>query len=127
MSSIEEKVEEHFKLVLDNYEIRHFGKTEDINSSLTKALKEAESKSGGPGMNYPDIKFLLQNKTRRDIPVMIEAKGSKGKMEKLTPKGDIELAGGGVRIPATLYKILPSMALCTTAWRSWMKVHMMKS
>ena len=95
MPSIEEKVEEHFKSVLDDYGIRHFGKTEEINSSLAKALKEAESKSGGLGMNYPDIKLLLQNKTRRDIPVMIEAKGSKGKMEKLTPKGDIELAGGG--------------------------------
>lgn len=95
MPSIEEKVEDHFKSVLDGYKIRHFGKNEEINSSIARALREAESKSGGPGMNYPDIQLLLENKTRRDIPVMIEAKGSKGKMEKLTPKGDIELAGGG--------------------------------
>lgn len=77
MASIEEKVEEHFKAILDDLGIRHYGKTESINSSITKALKEAESKSGGSGSNYPDIQLLLQNKTRRCIPVMIEAKGSK--------------------------------------------------
>ena len=93
--SIEEKVEEYYKALLDSLGIRHFGKTEEINSSLTKALKEADSKSGGSGVNFPDIQLLLQNKTRRDIPVMIEAKGLKGKLEKLTPSGDIELISGG--------------------------------
>lgn len=93
--SIEEKVEEHFKAFLDDLGIRHFGKTEEINSSITKALKEADSKSGGSGVNFPDIQLLLQNKTRRDVPVMIEAKGLKGKLEKLTLDGDIELVSGG--------------------------------
>lgn len=93
--SIEEKVEDHFKVLLDNLGIRHFGKTEEINCSITKALKEAYSKSGGSGMNYPDIQLLLQNSTRRDIPVMIEAKGLKGRLEKLTSGGDIELVSGG--------------------------------
>lgn len=93
--SIEEKVEEHFKSLLDNYGIRHFGKNEEINRSISKALKDADSKSGGSGANYPDIQLLLQNKTRRDIPVMIEAKGTKGKLEKLTPNGDIELVSSG--------------------------------
>lgn len=93
--SIEEKVEEYYKALLDSLGVRHFGKTEEINSSLTKALKEADSKSGGSGVNFPDIQLLLQNKTRRDIPVMIEAKGLKGKLEKLTPSGDIELISGG--------------------------------
>lgn len=83
MASIEEKVEEHFKRMLDDLQIRHYGKTETINGSITKALKEADSKSGGSGNNFPDIQLLLQNKTRRDIPVMIEAKGTKGKLEKL--------------------------------------------
>lgn len=95
MSSIEEKVEEHFKALLDDLHIRHFGKTEKINSSIIKALKTADSKSGGSGANYPDIQLLLQNKTRRDIPVMIEAKGTKNKLEKLTSGGDIELVSGG--------------------------------
>lgn len=95
MASIEEKVEEHYKKVLDDLHIRHFGKTEEINGAITRALKEADSKSGGSGNNYPDIQLLLQNKTRRDIPVMIEAKGTKNKLEKLTSDGDIELVSGG--------------------------------
>lgn len=95
MASIEEKVEEYFKALLDGIGIRHFGKTEEINGSITKALKRADSKSGGSGMNYPDIQLLLQNKTRRDIPVMIEAKGLKGRLEKLTSDGDIELVSSG--------------------------------
>lgn len=40
MASIEEKVEEHFKALLDDLEIRHFGKTEEINSSITRHLKK---------------------------------------------------------------------------------------
>ena len=95
MASIEEKVEEHFKRMLDDLQIRHYGKTETINGSITKALKEADSKSGGSGNNFPDIQLLLQNKTRRDIPVMIEAKGTKGKLEKLASDGSIELISNG--------------------------------
>lgn len=95
MASIEEKVEEHFKALLDELNIRHYGKTEEINPSITKALREADSKSGNSGNNYPDIKLFLQNKNRRDIPVMIEAKGAKGKLEKLTADGDIELVSSG--------------------------------
>lgn len=95
MASIEEKVEEHFKKLLDDFHIRHYGKTETINSSITKALKEADSKSGGSGNNFPDIQLLLQDKTRRDVPVMIEAKGTKGKLEKLTSDGSVELNSNG--------------------------------
>ena len=87
--SIEEKVEEHFKSVLDNIGLRHFAKTEKVNDSIETALKEANSKSGGNGNNYPDIKCLLDNKHGRTVPVMIEAKGSKGKLEKLSKDGEI--------------------------------------
>lgn len=109
--SIEEKVEEYFKALLDSLGVRHFGKTEEINSSLTKALKEADSKSGGSGVNFPDIQLLLQNKTRRDIPVMIEAKGLKGKLEKLTPSGDIELISGGKNLNSAVQQYAVNGAL----------------
>ena len=89
MASIEEKIEEYYKKKLDAIGLRHFGKTEKINDSIDNALKEANSKSGGNGANYPDIKCLLNNKHGRTIPVMIEAKGSKGRLEKLTKNGDI--------------------------------------
>ncbi len=90
MRSVEEKVEEHYKKILDNYQIRHYGKTEEINSTITKALKDSNSKSGGGGNNFPDIQILFENKHARRIPVMIEAKGEKGKLEKLTKEGLIE-------------------------------------
>lgn len=89
MISIEEKVEEQYKELLKDLNIRYYGKTETINPNIDNALKNAHSKSGGNGNNYPDIKLLLENNTRRCIPVMIEAKGSKGKLEKLSKDGNI--------------------------------------
>lgn len=89
MASIEEKVEEQYKSLLDNLVIRHYGKTEKINPYITNALKNADSKSGGSGSNYPDIQLIINNTTGRYIPVMIEAKGSKGKLEKLAKDGTI--------------------------------------
>lgn len=93
--SIEEKVEEYFKTKLNELGIRHYGKTEEINSSITDALKNANSKSGGKGNNYPDIQLLLDDNHGRRIPVMIEAKGTKGKLEKLTKDSKIELVSKG--------------------------------
>lgn len=95
MASIEEKVEEHYKAELDNLGVRHYGKTEQVNEFIARALREAESKSGGSGVNYPDIQLLLQGATRRDIPVMIEVKGTKGRLERLDRDGDIELRSAG--------------------------------
>ncbi|MBR3025482.1 MAG: N-6 DNA methylase [Oscillospiraceae bacterium] len=94
MASVEEKVEEFYKSKLDELSIRHYAKTEKINDSIDDALKNADSKSGNKGNNYPDIRLLLENKHRRNIPVMIEAKGSKGKLEKLKD-GEIELVSSG--------------------------------
>lgn len=90
MASVEEKVEEQYKKELDKLGVRHYGKTETINDTITNALKNAVSKSGGSGNNYPDIQLLLENNHSRRIPVMIEAKGSKNKLEKITKDGQIE-------------------------------------
>lgn len=89
MTSIEEKVEEQYKSLLDSLGIRHFGKTESINPNITNALKNADSKSGGSGNNYPDIQLIVNNAIGRYVPVMIEAKGSKGKLEKLAKDDSI--------------------------------------
>lgn len=89
MASVEEKVEEKYKKILSSLDVRHYGKTEEINPSITAALKQADSKSGGNGKNYPDIQLLLDNKHGRRIPVMMEAKGNKGKLEKLNKDGEI--------------------------------------
>lgn len=89
--SIEEKVEEIFKKQLDSFNVKHFTKTESINPSIDDALKNSVSKSGGSGNNYPDIKVLIETSSMRRIPVMIEAKGTKGKLIKRTKDGSIEL------------------------------------
>ena len=90
-SSVEERVEEIFKKQLDSFKVKHFTKTESINPSIDDALKNSVSKSGGSGNNYPDIKVLIETSQMRRIPVMIEAKGTKGKLIKLTKSGEIEL------------------------------------
>lgn len=87
--SIEEKVEEYYKTKFDEYGIRHFGKTERINDDISSALSKAVSKTGGNGKNFPDIQLLLQDNHSRRIPVMIEAKGEKNKLEKLDKNGHI--------------------------------------
>lgn len=89
MRSIEEKVEEQYKSLLDSINVRHYGKTEEINSGISDALRNATSKSGGSGNNYPDIQILLQDEQMRRIPVMIEAKGSKNKLLKLDKDNNI--------------------------------------
>lgn len=89
MASIEEQIEGHYKGLLQALGVRYYGKTEQINSKISAALANSLSKSGGSGKNYPDIKLLLENTTRRDIPVMIEVKGTRGKLEKLDKNGEI--------------------------------------
>ena len=90
-SSVEEKVEEIYKTQLDSFGVKHFTKTESINPSIDDALKNSVSKSGGSGNNYPDIKVLIETSKMRRIPVMIEAKGTKGKLIKKNSSGEIEL------------------------------------
>ncbi len=90
MASCEERVEDFFKKQLYGYGVGYFTKTANINDTIDEALKNSESKSGGKGKNYPDIRVLLktQNKT---IPVMIEAKGTKGALIKLDKNDAVEL------------------------------------
>lgn len=89
MASMEEKVEDIVKRQLDDLEIKRWIKNEAINSQIKTALKDADSKSGGTGGNYPDIQLYLDDTYGRRIPVMIEVKGQKNKLEKLDKEGNI--------------------------------------
>lgn len=82
MASVEEQVEDFFKKQLSEFGIKYQTKTEPINRSIDDALNNYCSKSGGTGKNYPDIKLLLTSNHNRSIPVMIEAKGTKGNLIK---------------------------------------------
>lgn len=85
--SIEEQVEDWAKADLKGHGIRLYYKSDHINDAIAHALKSAPSKSGGNGTNTPDIKCLIRA-CSRDIPVMIEVKGIRGRLVKPT-------AGGG--------------------------------
>lgn len=85
--SIEEQVEDWSKKQLQG--IKYYTKTESINSDIENALRNAPSKKGGDGNNYPDIKCFIQTADFRPIPVMIEVKGSKGDLVKFDDAGEI--------------------------------------
>lgn len=96
--SIEEKIEDIAKKQLDDNYVRHFTKTESVNTEIDEALIKAESKSGGKGGNYPDIKLLIELPEMKHIPVMIEVKGRKddfgkfgedGKVQNFNDKGEV--------------------------------------
>ena len=87
--SIEEKVEDIAKKQLDAIQVRHFSKTESVNTEIDEALKKAESKSGGRGGNYPDIKLLIELPEMKRIPVMIEVKGRMDDFAKIGEDGKV--------------------------------------
>ena len=91
--SVEEDVEEYYKKQLDECGVEHYAKTDAPNESIRKALDSAPSKRGGQGRNYPDIQCLVELPGRRFLPVMIEAKGARGKLVKTASDG-----GGGIEL-----------------------------
>lgn len=89
--SIEEQIEDCAKQwLLKDKNIKYFTKTESINEEIEEALKQAPSKSGGKGTNFPDIKLFIETKKMRKIPVMIEVKGTKRNFIKLNANGEID-------------------------------------
>lgn len=87
--SIEEQIEDIAKKQLNEYKVKYYAKTESINSEIDEALKKSVSKSGGKGGNYPDIRVMLTMPNHKTIPVMIEVKGTKGKLAKTNENGEI--------------------------------------
>lgn len=81
-SSIEEKIEDWAKRYLDANNLQYLTKTEPMDYEIDDALKNEESKKGGKGGNYPDIKLFIELDSVR-IPIMVECKGKKGCLVKL--------------------------------------------
>lgn len=88
--SIEEQVEDIGKRWLDSYGVMHYSKTQTINPEIAKAMKDAPSKTGGTGTNYPDIRCLLETSEKKTYPIMIEVKGKRGFLERLNSDGSID-------------------------------------
>ena len=88
--SIEERVEDLGKRWLDSYKCKYYTKTDVINSEIDNALRQAPSKSGGSGGNFPDIRLLLVASSTKQYPIVIEVKGAPGKLVKLNKSGEID-------------------------------------
>lgn len=87
--SIEEKIEDIAKQQLKEFKVEYYTKTASINTEIDEALKNAPSKNGGVGANFPDIKCFIDYKGRK-LPVMIEIKGRKEDLEKLNDLGEVD-------------------------------------
>lgn len=85
--SIEEQIEDWAKRNLNAYSLQYLTKTEPMDSEIDDALKTEESKRGGNGGNYPDIKLFIEIDSVK-VPVMIECKGAKGDLCKLDRNGE---------------------------------------
>ncbi len=121
MASLEERVEEAYKSELDRLGIRRWSKNEAPNSEIRHALDEYQSKSGGKGRNYPDIQSLLDDNRGRRIPVMMECKGGKKKLEKLDKSGYIAedtkstndyAVNGALHYGRALQALIPDLKEC---------------
>jgi hypothetical protein len=89
MSSIEEQIEDIDKKQLNSYSLKYYAKTENINPEIDNAMREAPSKSGGDGTNYPDIRLLLETANKKQLPIMVEVKGIKDRLVKLNDDGSV--------------------------------------
>lgn len=86
-SSVEVLVEDNSNQQLNSYKLKYFLKNQSVNPEIDKALKVAESKSGGLGGNQPDAKMILRDSKTNYYPIMIEYKGHQNKLEKLDKEG----------------------------------------
>ncbi len=86
VSSIEEQIEDWAKQYFNSVKIPYLTKTEAMDPEIDDALKIEESKKGGKGGNYPDIKLFIDLESTK-VPVMIECKGTKGDLCKLDENG----------------------------------------
>lgn len=91
-NSIEPEVKDWFAQALSQHKTKYCIEQRTLNVEIENALKAAPSKSGGNGYGRPDFQLMVKDPTTlKNIPVMVEAKGTKGKLLKLTKLGEVEL------------------------------------
>lgn len=90
--SIEPEVKDWFAQALSKHKTKYCIEQGTLNVEIENALRAAPSKSGGNGYGRPDFQLMVKDPiTLKNIPVMVEAKGTKGKLLKLTKLGEVEL------------------------------------
>lgn len=90
VQSIEPMVADKVNGLLKSYKLDYKLEQENINTEIDTALNEYYSKSGGNGGNRPDAKLLLEDKSLKKYPILIEYKGYKDKLVKLNANGQVD-------------------------------------
>lgn len=90
IQSIEPQIAQLGNGWLASYGLDYKLEQESLNMEIDKALSDYCSKQGGTGGNRPDAKLLLRDNELNWYPVLIEYKGYKDKLEKLTPQGRVD-------------------------------------
>ena len=90
VQSIEPNIAELANGWLKKYKLPYKLEQGSLNTEIDKALNDYHSKSGGKGGNRPDAKILLQDDNLDYYPILIEYKGTKGKLEKLNANGLVD-------------------------------------
>lgn len=85
--SIEPYVKEWFVKTMSENNTEYKTEQDSYNQDIEAALKKAPSKNGGSGSNRPDFQMLVIGKDMTQYPVMIEAKGTEKKLQKLDENG----------------------------------------
>lgn len=85
--SIEPYVKEWFVKTMSENNTEYKTEQDSYNQDIEAALKKAPSKNGGSGSNRPDFQMLVIGKDMTQYPVMIEAKGTEKKLQKLDDNG----------------------------------------
>ncbi len=75
---------------MKSYQLDYRLEQESLNSEIDNALNDYHSKGGGKGGNRPDAKLLLKDSRGNHYPILIEYKGKKDKLEKLTTSGQVD-------------------------------------
>lgn len=75
---------------LKQYKLTYKLEQESLNTEIDKALDSYFSKNGGVGGNRPDAKLLLQDKYGKYYPILIEYKGYRDRLVKLSSEGYVD-------------------------------------
>ncbi len=94
--SIVPQVEKWFMNLLTENGTDFNCKQQALTPEIAQALAQGKSKSGGTGGNYPDYSLMIQDGPDY-VPVMIEVKGCKGKLEKRAKDGLLDVGTDAVK------------------------------
>jgi len=90
IKSVEPNIAELGNSWLKSYGLNYKLEQEFLNEEVDNALSDYFSKNGGSGGNRPDSKLILEDDNGDFYPILIEYKGYKDKLEKLTKDNQVE-------------------------------------